>query len=259
MAHGRAITVFSMTLIESLNAAANVAVVGASGGIGQAVVKLLNEDPSVAHVHALSRDATISHDGKIHYLPIDLLDEKSIVSAAETTATRAPLDLVIVASGILHRNSDLQPEKTMHALSANAMSEVFDINTIGPALVAKHFLPAMRKTGKTVFAAISARVGSISDNRLGGWISYRASKAALNMVIKTLSIEHTRRRPESIIVSLHPGTVATALSKPFSAAVPRDRLFTPEYSAACLLKVIDGLDVADSGGFFAWDGAAIKY
>lgn len=251
--------IFPMVILESFNAAANVAVVGASGGIGQAAVKLLNEDTSVAHIHAFSRGATGSHDGKIHSLPIDLLDEQSIISAVEIAAAPAPLDLVIVASGILHRKSELQPEKTMRALSAGAMAEVFDVNTIGPALVAKHFLPVMRKNGKTVFAAISARVGSISDNRLGGWISYRASKAALNMVIKTLSIEQTRNLPESILVSLHPGTVDTALSKPFSAGVPGDRLFTPEHAATCLLKVIDGLVVGDSGGFFAWDGAEIQY
>ena len=140
-----------------------------------------------------------------------------------------------------------------------AMSEVFNVNTIGPALLAKHFLPAMRKTGKTVFVALSARVGSIADNRLGGWVSYRASKAALNMVVKTIAVEQARQRPESIVVSLHPGTVDTALSKPFSAGVSENSLFTPEYSAACLLKVIDGLNVTDSGGFFAWDGAGIEY
>ncbi|MDH5622584.1 MAG: SDR family NAD(P)-dependent oxidoreductase, partial [Gammaproteobacteria bacterium] len=162
-------------------------------------------------------------------------------------------------TGVLHRDDAVQPEKTMQALSASAMSEVFAVNAIGPALLAKHFLPVMRRKGKTVFAVLSARVGSIADNRLGGWVTYRASKAALNMVIKTLSIEQTRRRPESIMVALHPGTVDTALSKPFSSGVAEHALFTPEYSAACLLKVIDGLDVSDSGAFLAWDGTRIEY
>ena len=246
---------YTMTFMKSFNAAANVAVVGASGGIGQAAVQLLSDDPSVGLVHAFSRDATNSRDGKVHRLPIALLDEQSIISAVEFAASRAPLDLVFVASGMLHRDRAVQPEKTMRALSMSAMSEVFNVNTIGPALLAKHFLPAMRETGKTVFVALSARVGSISDNRLGGWVS----KAALNMVIKTIAVEQARRRPESIVVSLHPGTVDTALSKPFSAGVSKISLFTPEHSAACLLKVIDGLNVADSGGFFAWDGAAIEY
>jgi NAD(P)-dependent dehydrogenase (short-subunit alcohol dehydrogenase family) len=166
---------------------------------------------------------------------------------------------VFVATGLLHRDDAVQPEKAMRALSASAMSEVFAVNAVGPALLAKHFLPTLRKNGKTVFAVLSARVGSISDNRLGGWASYRASKAALNMVIKTLSIEQARRRPESVVVSLHPGTVDTALSKPFSASVSENSLFTPQHSVACLFKVIDGLDVADSGGFFAWDGTPIEY
>lgn len=248
-----------MTLLKTFNAAANVAVIGASGGIGQAAVRLLRDDPAVELVHAFSRDAKNSRDGKVHHLPINLPHEQSIINAVKIAASPAPLDIVFIASGILHRDFAVQPEKTMRQISVNAMSEVFTVNTIGPALLAKHFLPVMRKTGKTVFAALSARVGSISDNRLGGWVSYRASKAALNMVIKTLSVEQTRLRPESIVVSLHPGTVDTALSKPFSAGVSEDALFTPEHSAACLLKVIDNLGVADSGGFFAWDGTLIKY
>ena len=117
----------------------------------------------------------------------------------------------------------------------------------------------MRRNGKTVFAALSARVGSIGDNRLGGWTSYRASKAALNMVIRTLAIEHARRRPESILVGLHPGTVDTNLSAPFQRNVPQENLFTPAVSASHLLRVIDKLDARDTGGFFAWDGQAIEF
>ncbi len=169
-----------------------------------------------------------------------------------------PVDLVIVATGILHRAS-ISPEKSMREMSANAMAEVFAINTIGPALVAKHFLPQLRRGSKSVFAALSARVGSIEDNRLGGWMSYRASKAALNMLIKTLSIEHGRRRPDSIIAGLHPGTVDTALSEPFQKNVPDGKLFTPAQSADYLLSVIDGLKASDTGGVFAWDGARIPY
>jgi len=246
-------------MMKSFNGAANVAVIGASGGIGKAVVKLLNDDPGVARIHAFSRSAARSRDGKIVHLPMDILDEVSIKAAVEVAASETPLDLVFVASGLLHRDAVVQPEKTMQSLSANTMSELFNVNTIGPALLAKHFLPVMRKSAKTVFAVLSARVGSISDNRLGGWVSYRASKAALNMVIKTLSIEQARRCPESIVVSLHPGTVDTALSKPFSANVTEAALFTPELSAACLLKVVDDLDITDNGGFFAWDGKAIEY
>jgi NAD(P)-dependent dehydrogenase (short-subunit alcohol dehydrogenase family) len=126
-------------------------------------------------------------------------------------------------------------------------------------MVAKHFLPRLRTGHKTVFAALSARVGSISDNRLGGWASYRASKAALNMLLKTLALEHSRRWPDSVIVGLHPGTVDTALSKPFSSRVPAERLFEPSQSARYLLGVIDDLTPTATGGFFAWDGTPIDY
>ncbi len=187
-----------------------------------------------------------------------MLDEASIADAAERVSRNGALDLIIVATGLLHRD-DLQPEKTLRDIDGANMLDVLQVNTVAPALVAKHFLPLMRRSGKTVFAALSARVGSIDDNRLGGWISYRASKAALNMVTKTLAIEHARRCPDGIVVSLHPGTVATALSEPFRTRVPPAKLFEPDVSAAHLLRVIDGLTHADTGGFFAWDGSRIAF
>jgi NAD(P)-dependent dehydrogenase (short-subunit alcohol dehydrogenase family) len=150
------------------------------------------------------------------------------------------------------------PEKTLRELDAEVMAHVLAINTIGPAMVAKHFLPRMRPGTKSVFAVLSARVGSISDNRLGGWYSYRASKAALNMLLKTLAIEHARRFPASIVAGLHPGTVATPLSAPFQQRVPEGKLFTPDFAAERLLAVIDGLEVSDSGSVFAWDGSRIE-
>jgi NAD(P)-dependent dehydrogenase (short-subunit alcohol dehydrogenase family) len=147
----------------------------------------------------------------------------------------------------------------MSALDAKALCEVFRINAVGPALIAKHFLPLLRMGHKTVFAALSARVGSISDNRLGGWASYRASKAALNMLLKTLAIEHARRWPDSVVVALHPGTVDTALSKPFSSRLPTERLFAPSQAVGYLLGVIDDLTPAATGDFLAWDGTPIEY
>jgi len=137
------------------------------------------------------------------------------------------------------------------------MERAFRINTIGPALVAKHFLPLLSKDRKAVFAALSARVGSISDNRLGGWHAYRASKAALNMMIRTLSIELARQKPKALCVGLHPGTVDTDLSKPFQARVAKDKLFSPAHSARCLLTVLDGLGPEENGGVFAWDGGRV--
>lgn len=236
----------------------NVAVIGGAGGIGSALIRLLDDDERVSTVHAVTRTAGYPVEGKIWHCPMDITQEATIRNAAERVSAATPLDLVIVATGILH-TQDLQPEKSMRDLDAHTMAKVFAVNSIGPAVVAKHFLPRMRRAGKSVFAALSARVGSIGDNRLGGWASYRASKAALNMLLKTLSIEHARSRPDSIVVALHPGTVDTALSQPFQGRVARGKLFAPEVAAEYLLEVIDNLETADTGGFFAWDGAAIDY
>ena len=247
-----------MTQLSTFRPAANVAVIGASGGIGSALCSHLARSEPIGMVHALSRRTAPAPAGLIRPFAIDLFDEASIEAAAEYVSKDAPLDLVIVASGLLH-DDELQPEKLLRELDGDNMLEIFRINTVGPALVAKHFLPRMRRKAKSVFAALSARVGSIGDNRLGGWVSYRASKAALNMTLKTLAIEHARRWPDSVIATLHPGTVDTELSKPFSSRVVPDKLFTPEISAIPLLRVIDRLDAADSGGFFAWDGTPIPY
>ena len=237
-----------MDSLTSFKPGSNAVVIGRSGGIGRSFVSALEADPSFAQVSTFSR----SNPDRA----IDLADEASIERAANSVGDE--LDLVIVATGILH-DQQVQPEKAMRELDGSAMATVLAANTIGPALVAKHFLPRLRRDSKTVFAALSARVGSISDNRLGGWTSYRASKAALNMVIRTLSIEQARRRPESVVVGLHPGTVDTKLSAPFQRNVPQGKLFTPEIAATHLLRVIDGLQSRDSGGFFAWDGQAIDF
>ena len=232
----------------SVNAAA---VVGASGGIGRAFATALAADPSIERVFALSRSGA-SVDGA-NALAMDIEDEASVASAAERVG---PVDLVIVATGILH-DGTFQPEKNWNALSAGNLARSFAINAIGPAIVAKHFLPRLPKTGKSVFAALSARVGSIDDNRLGGWYGYRASKAALNMLLRTLAIELKRTRKQAICIGLHPGTVDTGLSRPFQSRVPDGKLFTPEYSAERLLSVIDGLEPDDSGRVFAWDGKRV--
>ena len=139
------------------------------------------------------------------------------------------------------------------------MNAVFAVNTIGPALVAKHFVPLMPRQGRSVFAALSARVGSIEDNRLGGWYSYRASKAALNQILRTLAIEVARTRPEAIVVGLHPGTVTSSLSAPFRSAESKPAPFTPEASAVHLLHVLERLSPRDSGRVFAWDAQPIPF
>jgi NAD(P)-dependent dehydrogenase (short-subunit alcohol dehydrogenase family) len=230
------------------------AVFGASGGIGAALVQQLCARPDVAQVHALSRLGGEAR-GKIHPHSFDLTDEASLASAC--AAIGAPLDLVLVATGRLVRANGDGPEKSWRALDAGAMAELFAINTIGPALVAKHTLPLLRRDGHPVFAVLSARVGSISDNRLGGWHAYRASKAALNMLVRNFAIELARTNPAAMAVALHPGTVDSALSRPFQRGVPPEKLFTPDQSAAHLLRVIHRLQVGDSGKHLAWDGTEI--
>ena len=247
-----------MPPLSNLPIAANVVVIGASGGIGAEFVRQLSTVAQVAQVHALSRGGAEFADPKVLSHAVDITDEDSIRPAALAVTAEAPLDAVIVATGMLHAGS-IQPEKSLTQIDPQAMLEVMQVNAIGPALVAKHFLPRMRRDARTVFAALSARVGSIADNRLGGWASYRASKAALNMLLKTAAIEQARRFPECIIVGLHPGTVDTGLSKPFQRRVPEGKLFSPETSVRHMCRVIDGLSPTDSGRCFAWDGNAVEY
>ncbi|AWN53040.1 SDR family NAD(P)-dependent oxidoreductase [Methylobacterium sp. 17Sr1-1] len=229
-------------------------VVGASGGIGGALVAALAASGAHEAVFALSRTPAPQPD-PVRSVPVDVTDEESVAAAARTIGEAGPVGLVIVASGILH-GPGVSPEKAIRALDPAAMAAVMAVNAIGPALVAKHLLPLMPRKGRSVFAALSARVGSIGDNRLGGWYAYRASKAALNQVLRTLAVETARTHPELIVAGLHPGTVQTALSRPFRPD-PGPGLFAPEESAAHLVRVLDGLQIGDSGGVFAWDGQPV--
>lgn len=224
-------------------------IIGASGGIGGAIADALDEEATYRPVHRFAR----SLGGAQH---IDLLDEASIAAAAATVAGGPPPTLIFVATGLLH-SQDHGPEKALRDLDADWLARNFAVNAIGPALIAKHFLPIMPRTGRTLLAVLSARVGSISDNRLGGWHGYRASKAALNQLVRTLAIEERRRNSSSVVVALHPGTVDTALSAPFQGNVPPGQLFAPDRAAVQLLDVIEGLKPVDSGKLFAWDGAEI--
>lgn len=233
------------------------AVFGASGGIGSALVRALGDRADVAQVYAGSRAGQGPVGAKISPFPFDLTDEASIRAACAQIG--GALDMVIVATGQLTRADGTGPEKSYRSLEAEGLAELFAVNVIGPALVAKHALPLLRRPGRAVFASLSARVGSISDNRLGGWHSYRAAKAALNMLVRNFAIELARSNPEAIAVTLHPGTVDTGLSRPFQRGVAPGKLFTPEYAASRLLAVLDGLAAQDSGKLFAWDGAEIPF
>jgi NAD(P)-dependent dehydrogenase (short-subunit alcohol dehydrogenase family) len=212
-------------------------IIGASGGIGGALAEALREED--AAVQCFSRPE------------LDITDEASVAQAA---ARAGSPELVVVATGLLHDGAR-GPEKALRDLDAEWLARQYAVNAIGPALVAKHFLPIMPRAGRSVLAILSARVGSISDNRLGGWYGYRASKAALNQLVRTLAIEDRRRNERGIVVALHPGTVDTKLSKPFQQS-GRD-LFAPGRAAVQLLDVIDGLKPQDSGKLFAWDGTEI--
>ena len=233
-------------------------VVGSSGGIGAALMEQLVRNPQVARIHALSRSGRSHPSPKVANLTFDFTDEDSLMAAAQALQEVGPFDLILVATGLL-QGEGISPEKNLRALSHEGFAKSFEINTIGPAMTAKYFVPLLRRDEKAVFAALSARVGSISDNRLGGWYAYRASKAALNMVLKTLAIEIGRRFKNQIIVGLHPGTVDTGLSKPFQGNVPEGKLFTPEFSAEKLLTVVDGLSANDSGNLFDWAGEQIDF
>jgi NAD(P)-dependent dehydrogenase (short-subunit alcohol dehydrogenase family) len=230
-------------------------VFGASGGIGRSVAGLLAADPRCEVVYAGARSEIVAAKKAIPFR-FDLHDERSISEAAKAIGGERPLDLVFVATGLLH-SEDLKPEKTFRSIDANAMAKALAINAIGPALIAKHFLPLLARDRKAIFAALSARVGSISDNRLGGWHSYRASKAALNMMIRNFAIELSARNKHAVCVALHPGTVDTHLSKPFQSGVASEKLFTPERSAAALLNVLDTATADRTGTLIAWDGQTI--
>ena len=223
-------------------------VVGASGGIGRALH---------ARLSAQSRFHAVLGLGRRSAPPLDLTDEASIAAAARHVgALGADLRLMIDASGIL-QGDGLAPEKSWRDLDAAQMARAFAINAIGPALLMKHFMPLLPRQGRSVFATLSARVGSIGDNRLGGWYSYRASKAALNQFVRTAAIELGRRQPAALCVALHPGTVATSLSAPFVKAGLDVQ--TPEQAAERLLDTIERLPPGSSGGFFDHRGEPVPW
>ncbi len=238
----------------SLYSGHNVIIFGASGGIGRAFVDHIRHD--AAHIMAISRSAYNPAFDNVHPFKCDITQEETVQKLAYNLKAHAPYPLIIIASGFLH-DSKTQPEKTIRSVTADSLLKNLSINMIGPTLVMKHFLPLLPPKAPGMLAVLSARVGSITDNRLGGWYGYRASKAALNMMIKTAAIEQRRKAREHIILGLHPGTVDTALSKPFQNNIPERQLFNTEVAVQHMLNVINTAAPKDSGTVLAWDGQPI--
>lgn len=233
---------------------------GASRGIGLALVRLLlarGERVIATCRDPEGADALTSLAGDLRVMAMDVTDEASIADVA-ARAHGDVVHLLFNVAGLLHAG-DLLPEKKLDQVDPAKLERVFRVNAFGPLLVAKHFAPRLPRDRRAVIANVSARVGSIGDNRLGGWYAYRASKAAQNMFTKNLAIELGRRYPQLAVVALHPGTVRTELSAPFSGRVPEGKLFSPERAAEQLLAITDRVPAEQSGAFFAWDGEPIPW
>lgn len=246
-------------MLESFGDNLNIAVFGSHGGIGEAFVKNIQSNEKVNKIYSFSRSKTHFDNPKVIESQFNIENEDSIKGASDELEPDEKLDMVIIATGLLHNEDGMQPEKSLRDIDKNNFLRSYEVNAVGPALIAKYFANKLNKDRKSVFSAISARVSSISDNYLGGWYAYRASKSALNQILKTLSIEVARRNKQACIIGLHPGTVDTKLSEPFKANVKKDKLFTPEYASECLLKVMDNVSSEDNGKLFAWDGEEIPY
>jgi NAD(P)-dependent dehydrogenase (short-subunit alcohol dehydrogenase family) len=243
--------------------AITVLVIGASRGIGLEFVRQLLADQNTAHVYATyRRSADLLQqitDSRLECLPVDVTIESQIAAATGVIQSQVGrLDLVINCVGLLHSDR-VQPEKSLRHIESDRLLQYFQTNSISAVLWAKHLQPLFKHSEKSVFASISAKVGSIGDNQLGGWYGYRASKAALNMLMRNVSIEYRRTCPNSIVVLLHPGTTDTDLSKPFQANVPDGKLFGVDRTVLQLLRVIHQLTSTDSGKFFNWDGEILPW
>jgi len=258
-------------MFESFAPGGNVLIQGASRGIGFEFVRQCLAEFRVGHVLATCRSPARAADlatltattgGRLTVLPLDVTDEASIAAAAAAAAahTVSRLHLVVNCAGVLHdATCGMRAEKRLTDVRPESLVRAFAVNAIGPLLVARHFEKLFAHADRAVFASLSARVGSLEDNRLGGWYAYRASKAAQNMYTRTLAIEWARSRRNVVCVALHPGTTDTDLSRPFQGNVPEGKLFGVDYAVARLLEVIDRLQPADTGQFLAWDGERIPW
>ena len=247
---------------------ANALVVGASQGIGLGFVRALLQKDNFQRIFATYRSQSNTSDllalqeqygDRLECLQVDITDESQIIAGVKQIQESVKqIHLAIYCVGVLHEGN-LTPEKSLRQIKPENLIYSFQVNSIGAVLLAKHLMTLFKKSERSIFASISAKVGSIGDNRLGGWYGYRASKAALNMFLKTTAIEYSRRCPKTIVVALHPGTTDTRLSQPFQKNVPPGKLFPVKHTVDLLSKVIANLEMKDSGEFFAWDGSKLPW
>ncbi len=246
----------------------NILIIGANRGIGFGFVQQLINSAEVNHIYGTYRridsaqnlfNLQQQYPDKLTSLPVDVTSEEQIIDLITQIKTKTPqLHLVINCVGILHEGN-LQPEKGLRQINSDHLTRYFQVNAIATVLLAKHLQPLLKHKNPAILAVISAKVGSIEDNRLGGWYGYRASKSALNMFVKNIAIEYSRKCKNAIVVALHPGTTDTNLSKPFQQNVPPEKLFSVERCTKQLLAIIDNLTPNDNGKFFSWDGSALPW
>lgn len=236
----------------------NILIAGGSGGIGRALIKHCLASYPEANIHATYRTAIpkgVQPAERLTWWRIDFLSDEPL---AQLAASIVSLDIIFCATGFLW-SADRLPEKSLSQFDIDFFQQNIAANTVPTLMLAKHFSVHLKASKKSVLVALSARIGSISDNQMGGWISYRSSKAALNMAVKTIAIEWRRKLPNGCIVAFHPGTTETALSEPFQPNVKPEKLFSPDYVASCLLKLVEQLNAEQSGKFFAYDGSEIDW
>jgi NAD(P)-dependent dehydrogenase (short-subunit alcohol dehydrogenase family) len=256
--------------LESINAL----IVGGNRGIGLGFVQALLSpalaeqfQTAIAHLYVTYRSEVsaelaaiaASHPDLVTLIPMDITDESQIAQGiAQIQCQVSRLHLVMYCVGFLHE-AGIQPEKSLQQIQADHLIRYFQVNSLGAVLLAKQMLPLVKHSDRSVFASISAKVGSIGDNQLGGWYGYRASKAALNMLMRTTAIEFSRKSPKTLVIMLHPGTTDTELSKPFQRNVPAEKLFPVDKTVAQLLNVMANLQPEDTGQFFSWDGSRLPW
>ena len=243
-------------------------IVGATQGIGLGFVKQMLQEDAITTLFATYRTQSAAtellslaaaHPERLICLTLDITKEDQIVALVQTIQATVPrLHWVVNCVGVLH-SEGMQPEKSLQQIGSEQLLQYFQVNAIGSALLAKHLLPLLKHREQSIFASISAKVGSISDNQLGGWYGYRASKAALNMLMKTAALEYGRKSPNTTIALLHPGTTDTRLSAPFQKNVPPEKLFSIERTVSQLWAVLSRLEPKDSGQFFSWDGTHLPW